>query len=84
MSLSRPPERARASPSHIDVSQVADSAATSGATSPTGTEMAASPCQPSTMAPKSIEIRSPGASFSAADGMPCTTRSLTEAQMTAG
>ena len=48
------------------------------------TVIAESPCQPSTIAPKSIEIRSPSASFSVADGMPCTTRSLTDAQITAG
>ena len=55
-----------------------------GETSPTATVTAASPCQPSTIAPKSIEIRSPSRSTSARDGMPCTIRSLTEEQMTAG
>ena len=45
---------------------------------------AESPCQPSTIAPKSIESRSPSASTSAELGMPWTTRSLTDAQIVAG
>ena len=44
---------------------------------------AASPCQPCTMAPQSTESRSP-ASTTRGPGMPCTTSSLTEAQIVAG
>ena len=43
-----------------------------GPTAPTPTVTAASPCQPSTIAPKSSEIRSPSASTSCRLGMPCT------------
>ena len=45
--------------------------------------MAASPCHPATMAPQSMEITSPSAS-TRGPGMPCTTSSLTEAQIVAG
>ena len=47
------------------------------------TVKAASPCQPSTMAPQSIETRSPSSS-TCGPGMPWMTTSLTEAQITAG
>ncbi len=83
-SPSRPPSRAAVTPAHMAASHAADRAAAPGVTSPTGTVIAASPCQPSTIAPKSMEIRSPAASRSCADGMPWTTRSLTDVQITAG
>ena len=70
-------------PRHSDSSVTRSSSTTSSATSPTGTVIAASPCQPSTMAPQSIEMTSPSASVRS-PGMPCTTSSLTEAQIVAG
>jgi hypothetical protein len=45
---------------------------------------AASPCQPSRIAPQSTEIRSPSARIWVAAGMPCTICSFTEAQIDAG
>jgi hypothetical protein len=83
MSLTRPPSRAAAKPAHIEPSVTRISSVTSAGTSPTGTVIAASPCQPSTMAPQSIEITSPSAR-TRSPGMPCTTWSLTEAQMEPG
>ena len=59
------------------------SSVTSGATSPIATVIAASPCQPSTIAPQSMETMSPSVS-TRSPGMPCTTSSLTEAQIVAG
>ena len=53
-------------------------------TVPTGAVKAASPCQPSTMAPQSIDTMSPSSSTMASLGMPCTTTSLGDAQITAG
>ena len=55
-----------------------------GINAPTPKVIAESPCQPSRIAPQSMDTRSPDASISAADGMPCTTRSLTDEQMLAG
>jgi len=57
-----------------------------GEIAPTPAVKAASPCQPSTMAPQSIDTMSPSSSVSAgpSPGMPCTTTSLIEAQITAG
>ena len=83
MSLTRPPSRAAAIPAHSDSSVTRISSVTSGDTSPTATVIAASPCQPSTIAPQSIEMTSPSSS-TRAPGIPCTTSSLTEAQMVAG
>ena len=54
------------------------------AIAPTPTVMAASPCQPSTIAPQSMEMMSPSRSTRPRLGMPCTTSSLTEAQIVAG
>ena len=51
--------------------------------SPRRAVKAASPCQPSMMAPQSIEMMSPSSSRTA-PGMPCTITSLGEAQMTPG
>ena len=45
---------------------------------------AASPCQPPTIAPASIESRSPAASLTPASGMPCTIWQLTDVQIVAG
>ena len=70
-------------PRHIDSSVIRISSVTSGPTSPTATVIAASPCHPSTIAPQSIEMMSPDAS-TRPPGMPCTTSSLTEAQMVPG
>jgi hypothetical protein len=53
-------------------------------TVPTGIVTAASPCQPSRIAPQSTEIRSPSASTCPALGMPCTICSFTDAQIDAG
>ena len=57
---------------------------TSGATVPTGYVQALSPTQPPTMAPVSMEMRSPSRRTSFLEGMPCTTASFTEAQMEPG
>jgi hypothetical protein len=84
MSVSRAPARAAASPSHIAPAHTSESRAASGVTFPTPTVIAESACHPSTIAPKSMDSRSPSRSFSAGEGMPWTTRSLTDAQMTAG
>ena len=83
MSLTRPLSRAAAIPAHSDSSVTRISSVASAETSPTATVIAASPCQPSTMAPQSIEIRSPSTS-TRSPGMPWTTSSLTDAQIVAG
>ena len=83
MSPTRPPGRAAAMPAHSAASVSLTSVVSSGRTSPTGTVIAASPCQPSTIAPQSMETRSPSRS-SRSPGMPCTTSSLTEVQIEAG
>jgi hypothetical protein len=57
------------------------SSVTSAGTAPIATVVAASPCQPSTTAPQSIEMMSPSRR-TRVPGMPCTTSSLTEVQMT--
>src|SRR5580704_6072069 len=84
MSLSRFPGRAWARPAHSARSQARSSSASSSLIGPTPTVRAASPCQPSRIAPQSIEIRSPAASRASALGMPCTIWSLTEVQIVAG
>jgi hypothetical protein len=65
-------------------SVAADRARSAGEPVPTARVTAASPCHPSTIAPQSTEMRSPSARTWAADGMPCTICSLTEAQIDAG
>ncbi len=55
----------------------------SASTSPTPTVIAASACQPSMIAPQSIETMSP-ASSTRGPGMPCTTTSFGEMHATAG
>ena len=85
MSESRASGSAAAMPAVSAASQAADEREIGlGATSPTGIVTAASPCQPSSTAPQSTEIRSPSASTRAAAGMPCTICSLTDAQIDAG
>ena len=89
MSVSRPlpeaaPRAAAAIPAHIASSATAVILSSAGSTSPTGTVTAASPCQPSSTAPQSIEIRSPSRSTCCGDGMACTTCWLTEEQIDAG
>ena len=73
-----------AMPRHIASSVIRISSASFGSTSPTGTVTAESPCQPSRMAPQSMEMTSPSRSARASVGMPWTTSSLTEAQIVAG
>src|ERR1700722_7985892 len=51
---------------------------------PNPTDSAEDPCQPSRIAPQSIEITSPARSTWFLLGMPCTTCSLTEVQIDAG
>ena len=51
---------------------------------PTPTVRAASPCQPRTMAPQSIETMSPSRRIRLGLGMPCTISSFTDVQITAG
>ncbi|KWX07052.1 hypothetical protein TR74_20085 [Carbonactinospora thermoautotrophica] len=83
MSVNRPPGLAAARPRHSASSQTRISSRSSGVTSPTGTVTAESPCQPSRIAPQSIERMSPSRS-TRLPGMPWTISSLTEAQMVAG
>ncbi len=78
--MTLPPSRAAANPRHIASSVTRISSSASSGTSPTATVIAASPCQPSTMAPQSIETTSPS-SITRSPGMPCTTSSFTETQM---
>ena len=80
MSVSRPPSLAAANPCHIDSSQTRASSSSPASTSPTGTVIAASPCQPFTIAPQSIEMMSPSAS-TRSPGMPCTISSFTDVQI---
>lgn len=85
MSTSRLPCFIAAIPAHIDSSVTRESSTSSGAwPEPTKAVYAASPCQPSTIAPQSMEMMSPSARTVFSSGMPCTTTSLTEVQMVAG
>ncbi len=84
MSLSRRPAAACAMPAHIDASQASSMAWSAGSISPTPTDSAESPCQPSRIAPQSMEITSPTRSTCSSLGMPCTTCSFTDVQMLAG
>ncbi len=83
MSVTRPPRRAAAIPRHIASSVTAHQLGHLGGHVADGTVIAASPCQPSTIAPQSMEMTSPSAS-PRSPGMPCTTSSLTEAQIEPG
>ncbi len=70
-------------PAHSAASVTLISSSTSGVVEPTATVIAASPCQPSTIAPQSMEITSPSAR-TRPPGIPWTTSSLTEAQIVPG
>ena len=56
----------------------------SSSISPIGTVIAASACQPSMIAPQSIERMSPSSSTTSSLGMPCTMTSFGDVQTTAG
>ena len=56
----------------------------SSSISPIGTVTAASACQPSMIAPQSIERMSPSSSTTVSLGMPCTMTSLGDVHTTAG
>ena len=83
-SVSRLPGTIAAMPASSDSLVASESASSAASRVPTPKVIAASPCQPSSTAPQSMDTRSPGARISAAEGMPCTTRSLTDAQIDAG
>ena len=70
-------------PAASDCSVTSMSRAASGSICPTPAVKAASPCQPSTMAPQSIEMMSPSWS-TYGPGMPCTITSFGDAQITPG
>ena len=72
-----------AMPAANEASVTSMSRASSGSISPTPAVNAASPCQPSTIAPQSIETMSPSSSRWG-PGMPCTITSFGDAQITAG
>src|SRR3954447_17437085 len=76
-----PPATARASPAHIDRSVTSSNAASSAEGSPTVTVIAESLCQPFRIAPQSMEMLSPAASFRSRFGMPCTISLLIDAQI---
>ena len=83
----RSPRRASTFIALIDASSArrvtSSSRLDSSSISPTGTVTAASACQPSMMAPQSIETMSPAASRRG-PGMPCTITSLGDVHTTAG
>ena len=84
-STSRLPCFIAAMPAHIDSSVTRESSISSGACpEPTKAVYAASPCQPSMIAPQSMEMMSPSLRTTSSDGMPCTTTSFTEVQIVAG
>ena len=56
----------------------------SASISPTATVIAASACQPSMIAPQSMEMMSPSSSTTVSLGMPCTITSLGDVHTTAG
>ena len=56
----------------------------SSSMSPIGTVTAASACQPSMIAPQSIDRMSPSSSTTASLGMPCTITSFGDVHTTAG
>ena len=84
MSLSLRPGLAWARPCQSARWQACSRRVSSSLTGPTATVRAASPCQPPTIAPQSIEIRSPSASRALSLGMPCTIWSFTDVQIVAG
>src|SRR5262249_31985151 len=84
MSDSRAPGRAAASPCHSARSQSVISLACPAEMTGTPTVSAASACQPSTLAPQSMETTSPSRSTREALGIPCTISSLTQVQIVGG
>ena len=83
MSESRLPLRTCSMPAHRLSSVTVSSLRASSEISPTGMVRAASPCQPSMMAPQSMEMMSPSTSRYG-PGMPWTMTSFGEVQITAG
>src|SRR2546421_4540314 len=89
MSVSRPrPVRSArapaAIPAHIESSATRIMRVILGSISPTPTVIAASPCQPSRIAPQSSEITSPSRRTCFGDGIACTICSFTLEQIVAG
>jgi NAD+ synthetase len=78
------PGIAAAMPASIPRRVASISCRTSAGGVPTNQVRAQSACQPSTMQPMSMLTRSPSVSRRRGDGMPCTTSSLTLAQITPG
>ena len=70
-------------PRHMASSVTSERRTSSGSAVPTITVRAESECQPSTIAPPSIEMMSPSCR-TRPPGMPCTTSSFTEVQIVAG
>ena len=70
-------------PCHMAASVTSESRWSSGSAVPTITVRAESECQPSRIAPPSMERMSPSCR-TRLPGIPCTTSSLTEVQMVAG
>ena len=83
MSPTNLPVARAAMPCHMAASVTSESRWSSGSAVPTITVRAESECQPSTIAPPSIEMMSPSCS-TRPPGMPWTTSSLTEVQIVAG
>ena len=83
MSESRPPGCIASIPAARDASVTSMRRCASGSISPTPAVNAASPCQPSTIAPQSMEMRSPSSSRYE-PGMPWTMTSFGDVQITAG
>ena len=83
MSPRRLPGAAAAIAASSEALVVSSSRSDSASTSPTGIVIAASACQPSMIAPQSIDTMSPS-SITRSPGMPCTITSLGEMQATAG
>ena len=89
MSVSRPrPDRSdrapAAIPAHIASCATSIIRSIFGSICPTPTVIAASPCQPSTMAPQSREITSPSRRICCGAGIACTICSFTLEQIEAG
>ncbi len=84
ISVSLLPSCAAARPCHSDCSHTSIRSRNCWGTVPTGTVIAESPCQPSTIAPQSMEMMSPSRSARPRRGIPWTTSSLMDAQIDAG
>jgi hypothetical protein len=72
---------AAAMPAIIAERAAATSRAAGSGTAPTVKVRAASPCQPSTMAPASMDTSAPSRTRRVAEGMPCTTSASIETQI---